>query len=398
MKKILMLGGLSFLIPVIEVAHRLGYKVITCDNVPENIAHKYSDEYYNISIIDKKKVLELAKTLKIDGILSFAVDPGVVTAAYVQTKLNLPGSPYESVVILQNKDLFRNFLKEHNFNVPFFKNYTSINELLKDKNILPYPIIIKPVDSAGSKGVSRVCSSEDLKNAGIKAFNNSFNKIIIAEEFIEPQNNPSDSDCFSVDGKMVFYSFSSQYFDNTAPNPYTPCAYSWPSTMNSKQIEYLKGEIQRLISLLHMKTSIYNIETRVGKNGKPYIMEVSPRGGGNRLSEIVKHVYNIDLIEYAVKASVGNNDFDFSKRDESGFWTEVILHSSKNGIFQGVIVDNSLKEYLYNSTINYLTNDAICAFNGANNMIGTLLFKFTNQKQIDFLIENLNELIQVKVK
>ena len=89
-KKILMLGGLRYLIPVIQAAHELGYYVITCDYLPHNIAHKYADEYHNISITNKNAVLELAKDLKINGIMSFAVDPGVLTAAYVCDKLGLP--------------------------------------------------------------------------------------------------------------------------------------------------------------------------------------------------------------------------------------------------------------------------------------------------------------------
>src|SRR5690554_6246858 len=102
-KKLLLLGGLRYLIPVIKTAKKMGYYVITCDYLPENIAHKYSDEYHNVDIMDKEAVLNLARLLKIDGIMSFAVDPGVLTAAYVSEKLNLPSSgPFESVQILQN--------------------------------------------------------------------------------------------------------------------------------------------------------------------------------------------------------------------------------------------------------------------------------------------------------
>ena len=116
-KKLMLLGGLRYLLPVIEAAHKLGIYVITCDYLPDNIAHKYSDEYRNVSIVDKEAVLAVARELQIDGIMSFAVDPGVVTAAYVQEKMGLPGNPYESVCILQNKDRFRNFLTKHGLNV-----------------------------------------------------------------------------------------------------------------------------------------------------------------------------------------------------------------------------------------------------------------------------------------
>ena len=57
----MLLGGLRYLLPVIDAAHQLGYYVITCDYLPDNIAHKYSDEYCNVSIVDKDAVLAVAK-------------------------------------------------------------------------------------------------------------------------------------------------------------------------------------------------------------------------------------------------------------------------------------------------------------------------------------------------
>lgn len=85
-KKLLLLGGLRYLLPVIEAAHKLGYHVITCDYIPDNIAHKYSDEYHNVSIIDKEAVLALARRLQIDGIMSFAVDPGLLPLLMFRNK------------------------------------------------------------------------------------------------------------------------------------------------------------------------------------------------------------------------------------------------------------------------------------------------------------------------
>ena len=110
-KRLMLLGGIRYLLPVIEAAHRMGYYVITADYLPDNIAHRFSDEYVNVSIIDKEAVLRAAREKRIDGIMSFGVDPGVVSAAYVQEQMGLPSfGPFESVCILQNKDRFRAFL------------------------------------------------------------------------------------------------------------------------------------------------------------------------------------------------------------------------------------------------------------------------------------------------
>ena len=165
MKKLLLLGGLRYLIPIIEAAHKLGIYVITCDYLPDNIAHKYSDEYKNVSITDKDAVLALAQKLEIDGIMSFAVDPGVLTAAYVAEKMGLPScGSYQSVQILQNKALFRKFLADNNFNVPQAFGTDSYKEAVRGIERLKMPVIVKPVDAAGSKGVVKVTDKIDLKN------------------------------------------------------------------------------------------------------------------------------------------------------------------------------------------------------------------------------------------
>ena len=380
-KKLMLLGGLRYLLPVIESAHKLGYYVITCDYLPDNIAHKYSDEYHNVSIIDKEAVLALAKELQIDGIMSFAVDPGVVTAAYVQEQMGLPAfGPYESVCILQNKDRFRNFLTQHGFNVPKAKGFASIEEAMAEKYWYPWPVIVKPTDSAGSKGVTRVDRLEDLRPALEVAFAHSLSKRVIVEEFIEKAGCSSDTDSFSVDGELKFVSFSAQRFDEHAPNPYTPSAYSWPSTMTAEQEAELTSEIQRLLKLLGMRTSIYNIETRVGTNGKPYIMEVSPRGGGNRLAEMLRFATGVDLITNAVRAAVGDEVVAVEQKPYNGHWAEVILHADKDGHFFSLDMDSMFKEkHVKQIDLWVKKGDKVSAFRGANDAFGTLVLQFNTE-------------------
>lgn len=275
LKKLMILGGLRYALPVIKAAHDLGIYVITADYLPNNIAHKYSDEYYNVSIIDKEATLKVAQELEIDGIMSFACDPGVVTAAFVAEKMGLPSvGSYDAVSILQNKGRFRAFLAEHGFNVPTAKSYymdasNAIAEAVADANdLFHWPVIVKPTDSAGSKGVTRVDEPYKLKSAIEYALSFSHNNEFIIENFIQQYGFSSDTDSFSVNGELKFVSFNSQRFDSRAENPYTPAAYSWPSLMSQEHQDELKSEIQRLIKILNLGTSIYNIETREGTDGK----------------------------------------------------------------------------------------------------------------------------------
>lgn len=396
-KKLLLLGGLRYLLPVIDAAHKQGYYVITCDYLPDNIAHKYSDEYHNVSIIDKEAVLKLARELQIDGIMSFAVDPGVVTAAYVQEQMGLPAfGPYESVCILQNKDRFRHFLTEHGFNVPKAKGFSSVEEAMSEKYWFPWPCIVKPTDSAGSKGVTRVDSLEELESALQYAFNHSLSKRVIVEEFIEKQGCSSDTDSFSVDGKLQFVSYSAQRFDENATNPYTPSAYSWPSTFASEQEAELTSEIQRLLTLLQMRTSIYNIETRIGTNGKPYIMEVSPRGGGNRLAEMLRYATGVDLITASVRAAVGDEVGDIEQRPYNGHWAEIILHADNNGVFDSLSISDSMRPYVVEEDVWVNPGDMVHSFEGANDAIGTLVMRFETQKQLEEALTTQREWLKIK--
>lgn len=399
MKKIMLLGGLRYLIPVIEAAHRQGYYVITCDYLPNNIAHKYSDEYCNVSITDKDAVLAIAKDKKIDGIMSFAVDPGVVTAAYVQDRMKLPSfGPYESVCILQNKDRFRDFLSKHGFNVPKAKSFSSVEEALAVQEWFEWPMIVKPTDSAGSKGVTKVDCWKELQLALKKAFEYSLSKKVIVEEFIEKQGCSSDSECFSVNGELKFVSFSAQRFDIHASNPYTPAAYSWPSTMTAEQEEELTLEIQRLLKLLNMRTSIYNVETRIGLDGRSYIMEVSPRGGGNRLAEMIRFATGVDLITNAIRAAVGDEVVTVEQKPYDGHWAEVILHADKDGHFFSLDMDSVFKEkHVKQIDLWVKKGDKVSAFRGANDAIGTIVLKFDTEKQMNDFCQRLDTLIRIKL-
>lgn len=397
MKKILLLGGHMYILPVIKAIHDLGHYAITCDYLPNNIAHKFSDEYHNVSIVNKEAVLELAKKLKVDGIMSFACDPGVETAAYVAEKLGLPTHPYESVKILQNKALFRKFLTDNGFNVPKAKGYSNYEDALSDIGIFRFPIIVKPTDSAGSKGVTRVDDVKGLKGAVDYAKEFSLTSTFIIEEFIEQLGYSSDTDSFSIDGKLVFCSFNNQYFDKKAENPYTPSAYSWPSCMPSEIQQELRSELQRLFSLLKLKSSVFNIETRQGKDGKAYIMEVSPRGGGNRLSEVLKLASGVDLITGAVKAAIGE-EIDGINGDPvyDGAWAEVIVHSEIDGLFDKIEMSEGFEEnFVVEKQLWVKEGTKIHSFSGANFAIGSLILRFENQQQLAKYMQEIDKHVKV---
>ena len=402
MKKLLILGGSRYALPVIKAAHELGCYVITADYLPDNIAHKYSDEYCNVSIIEKDAVLEVAQKLKIDGILSFACDPDVVTAAYVAEKMGLPfqGS-YQSTTILQDKGLFRQFLHDNGFNCPHAKRYTDITAPFNDIDFFNWPVIVKPVDSAGSKGVTKVDSPDQLGDAIKTALDGSHNASFIIEDFLTFEGYHSSADVFTVDGAVKFITYSDQLFDKEADNPYTPAMIIWPSTMKTEHQDYLSVEIQRLMTLLKMKTGIYNIETCVGNDGKPYIMEVSPRGGGCKIAELQKFAFGVDLIEAEVRNALGFPINEVKQTECDDQWCELIVHArpGQKGIFKRLkIAPEIKKKYVKLIDLSVKKGDKVLPFTGANMSLGDMFLKFETREQLDDIMSRVNEWLKIELE
>jgi biotin carboxylase len=397
-KKLMLLGGIRYLLPAIEAAHKHGCHVITVDYLPDNIAHKYSDEYHNVSILDKEAVLALARELQIDGILSYAVDPGVVTAAYVAEQMGQPFTcSYEAACILQDKAKFRQFLREHGFNVPNAKGYTNAEDAIQDVGYFNWPVIVKPVDSAGSKGVTRVDNPKDLKKAIAHALDESHNGHFIIEDFLEKDGLSSGSESFFVNGKLMYNGFYDQYFDNEAVNPYTPSAECWPADKPEDILNEVRSELQRLGDLLNIRTGLFNVEWRVCKNGKVYLMEVSPRAGGNRLAEILNYATDVNIIEAEVAKALGERMPAVHEPNYKGHYCILVLHSGMTGIYHSVEIDSSFKGEIVEKEIRVQPGDTVESFSGANNAIGTLFLRFESRKDMDDALTHQNEWLKVIV-
>ena len=393
----MLLGGIRYLLPVIKTAHEQGYYVITADYLPNNIAHEYSDEYVNVSIIDKDAVLKVAREKQIDGILSFGVDPGVKTAAYVAEQMGLPFQcSYDSACILQDKSLFRQFLQTHGFNCPKMADFYSIDEAVERVESFDYPIIVKPVDSAGSKGVSKVVDKSGFEMACRYAFENSLSGHIIVEDYLEADGTSSGSESFFVDGELKYNAFYDQLFDNEAKNKFTPAIECWPSAKAQCYIEDIKSELQRLGDLLGITTGLFNVEWRVS-GGKVYLMEVSPRAGGNRLAEILNYATDVDIIYAETIKSVGCHPEGVKEPTYNGFYAIYNIHSKKEGLFKDLHISEELEKYIVEKELRVKAGDAIAPFSGANASMGTLFLRFNSRNEMERILSSISGLIDVKL-
>ena len=216
MKKILLLGGSAQQVVAIKTAKTLGYHTVLCDYLVDNPGQHCVDKFYLVSTTDKNAVLEIAIQERVDGILAYASDPAAPTAAYVAEKLGLPTNPYKSVEILCNKDKFRTFLAENDFETPRSRGYASLEEVIEDIEEYNFPIIIKPVDSSGSKGVTVLRTKEKLEEAVKFAFSFSRSQRIIVEEFIEKKHPYLiGGDIFVLDGKIVLWGLMNCHRDQS---------------------------------------------------------------------------------------------------------------------------------------------------------------------------------------
>ncbi len=399
-KKLMLLGGLRYLLPIIEEAHKLGVYVITADYLPNNIAHKYSDEYVNVSIIDKEAVLKAAQELKIDGILSHAVDPGVTTAAYVAEQMGFPFQcSYEAACILQDKSRFRAFLAENGFNCPKAKGYSDAESALKDVDYFNWPVIVKPVDSAGSKGVTKVSDKNKLGEAIEVALSASLSKHFVIEDFLDKVGTQSSADIFTVNGKLAYPAYSDQLFDKDAANPYTPAIEIWPASMEQKFQDDLTEQLQRLFDLLHVTSGIYNVESRVCTNGKAYIMEVSPRGGGNRIAELQDMATGQSLIRNEIMKALDMPLDNITSPVYDGVWCNYILHSSREGTLVSIDIDPTFqKKYIRDIGLIVKPGDHIVPFTGANNSLGTLFLRFDSREELNFCLADISKYVHINIK
>lgn len=397
MKRVLMLGGSHFQVPSIITAKQMGCYVITCDYLPNNPGHKFADEYYNVSTTEKEKVLDLAKKLNIDGIVCYASDPSAPTAAYVAEKLGLPGNPYRSVEILANKDLYREFLSNNGFRVPRAKGFSSLSEAEKDFDNFTAPVMVKPVDSCGSKGVSKVFHKAELANAIEAALSYSRCHRFILEEYVEKSGYQVAGDGFSVDGKLVFRCFANEHFSLEGTNPFVPIGESWPYIMPERVQDKIHQEIQRAITLLGMKTGAYNFDIRLDKDENVYLMEIGPRNGGNLIPQVTKYATNVDMVKYTIMAALGEDCHEIAMAPVQGFWSCYIIHSNKKGILKEIQIDPDLKNNIVEMNMLYKPGDQVEAFTGSNGTLGTMILKYSSQQEMLEKMDHMDKWLKVIV-
>ena len=399
MKKLLILGAMEMHVPLIKRAKEMGNYVITVDYIPENPGHKLADEAYYDSTTDLDAVLKLSKKLNIDGIMTYNSDPAAPTAAYVAEKLGLPGNPYQSVKIMSEKNLFRDFLISNGLNAPKFGNYLNIEDALNHINDFSFPIIIKPVDSSGSKGVTVVNNVNDVQNAIECALEKSRSKKFIIEEYIEPVGKQLHGDGFVQNGKVVFLHLGDHHFDSTINN-LVPYSTTYPTEHPVEIVNACKNQIQDFMSKVGFKNGGFNVELRISnKDNKPYIIDIGARNGGNFTPKVIEYGSGFNFLDRAIKIALGESIDDIKMTDKvSDFVSYLILHSDKNGVLNNIVLDKMIEDRIIEKHIYLKSGDKVETFLGANAALGVLIMKYESREVMDEIVENFHNLYKVELQ
>lgn len=397
-KKILLLGGSTQQIPAIEYANNQGYYTVLCDYLSDNPGQNFANKFYCVSTTDKDEILKVAKKENVDGIVAYASDPAAPTAAYVAEKLGLPTNPYKSVEILSYKDKFREFLKENNFNCPKAKGFSSLENAKREISQFKFPVMVKPIDSSGSKGVSKVENIEDFEEAYKIALENSRSNNIIIEEFIVQDHEfMVAGDCFVVNKKVELWGLLNSQRDRNV-NPYVPVGTSYPISISKKRVDLVKNEINKLLNSLDIEFGAFNIEIMIDKNDNLYFIEMGPRNGGNMIPDLLQMATGEDMIAATVESAMGN-EFKFENSScEDRYVSTYVLHSDKDGVFVDIDYKNGIENKITKKVIYKKKGDAVQYFDGANKAVGIVFLEFdTQEEQMEFIC-NPEKWIEVRVE
>lgn len=400
-KKILLLGGAASQLIAIKKAKELGYFTVVCDYLPDNPGQYIADSFHLVSTTDKEAILKVAITEEIDGIVAYSSDPAAPTAAYVANKLGLPGLDYNKVCHFCEKQLFRKYLNENGFNTPKSVE-VNIPFNVDDINCeaLNLPVIIKPTDSSGSKGVRVIEDWNELKNALLYAEKYSRNGTLIIEEFIQRDHpNVIEAEIFAINGEVVSWGLINSIRDWDT-NPLLPAGYSYPLDLPDDRKEIVKKETQKLVKSMGFPSGAFNIEMIIDKSNKLFFLDAGPRNGGNMLPEFISMISGKDLVEATIKnamGELGSTDLNLDGHS-GGYWGLVVLHSDKDGRFKGIEYREDAQNSLVRQNIQKEIGEKVSTFSTCNNLIGLSFFRFCSQENMNEVMLNLNKAVQIKLQ
>ena len=397
MKKILLLGGSAQQIVAITTAKRLGFSTVLCDYLPDNPGQMYADRFYQVSTTCKEDVLRVAQAEAVDGVIAYSSDPAAPTAAYVAEAMGLPTNPYQSVNTLCNKDLFRAFLRDHGYPAPQALDFSRREDALAAAERFSYPLIVKPVDSSGSKGVTVLRGRAGLEAALDLAFSFSRGHRIVIEEYIEKKHPYLiGGDILVSDGKVVLWGLMNCHRDPSV-NPLVPVGKSYPLLLDADDLNRVKTTLNRLVADFGIRFGGLNVELVIDGKDRVFPIDIGPRCGGNMIPELLGMIFRCDVVEMSVLAAMGEPLRTWPSQGQPSCYATYNLHADRDGIFDGVTVSPELKPYLLRTELYKKPGDSVCFFSHSAHALGICFFRFPSQEIMLDYLEHIRQHIRIEL-
>ena len=349
-KRIAIIGASYLQLPAVLKAKALGYEVHCFAWEKGAVCKDKADFFYPISIIDKDKILEVCKRVQIDGITTIASDVAVLAVTYVASKMGLIGNPVEYADVTTNKYLMREtFLR---YDVPSPK-YTMVDSSGQyDIDGFNYPLIVKPTDRSGSRGVEKVSSEEMLDSAVARARMEAFNKTAIIEEFVDGKEISVES--ISFKGRHYVLQITDKV---TTGDPFfVELEHHQPSSLPNDIKDKVKRIVLKALDALHVEYGASHSELKVTNNGDIRVIEVGARMGGDFIgSDLVQLSTGYDFLGETLKVAMGEfapPEYLESKYSgvfflcEEAKWLKDVIENKREypEIVKAEITDNSLRK------------------------------------------------------
>ncbi len=299
-EKLVIIGANDFQNQLILKAKELGYETHVFAWKDGSIGERTADYFYPISIVEKESILEECKRIKPAGITSIASDLAAITVTYLSEQLNLNSNTYESVFACTNKYEMRKKLQENNINTPGYVK-VSTDKRTWDFSGLKLPVIVKPTDRSGSRGIYKIDDFNQIEETIKVAIEYSFEKQAIVEEFIE--GNEYSCECISYHGIHNFLAVTKKF--TTGAPQFIETGHMEPSDLSVEQIEKVKFEIFKALDALDIKNSASHSEFKLDKDGNVKIIEIGARMGGDCIgSDLVHLSTGYDFVKMVIDVAV----------------------------------------------------------------------------------------------
>lgn len=394
MKKLLILGGAQAQVQLISSAKEFGYYVVVCDWTNTNPGIALADKHYQVSTLDRDAVLKVAKEENVDGVISNS-EPAMPNVNYIANELGLIGNPVQSIETLMSKYKFRDLQDKLGLYSP--KHYIVNTEADFKKRIqkLELPFIIKPSESSGSRGTTKVekIDLDECLNSFNECINFSMDDSCCVEEYVESSiDYVIEGDIFIYKNKFfwngLFFTYRSKEL------PMVPQTSSFPLKIEDDELDTVKDAIIKIFTDLNITFGEYNLEMYFNKSNKLFIIEINPRQGGNYLPISVERHCGINYNKLLVSLAAGDETYYqkvINSKSKSNYYTAHIVFNHKAGIYKELSVADEIKEYVVEIKELKNNGEQLEVAKNATDAVAYVFLDFGNydtQKKYDISLED----------